>query len=186
MIFSLSNFFELLFWVILLLKVLCWVNVLFWVIFWELFWVNLLFWALFWVTFFELDALLGTFTFLRTFKSPFLSRLLFWGLLKVLFFYFFRLKTFMLKTATKREVKSGGRSPQMKFHVENKKFRLYSSWVQISFSYEVEDLDFLLTEIVGLGSIPLHHKRYMLHKFKDFPKLGTPTHCQVLKLISCW
>ena len=32
-----------------------------------------------------------------------------------------------LKTATKREVKSGGRSPQMKFHVENKKFRLYSS-----------------------------------------------------------
>ena len=96
MVFSLSNFFELLFWVILLFKVLFWVNVLFWVIFWGIFWVNLLFWALFWVTLFELDALLGTFTFLSTFKSPFFCHLLFWGLLKVLFFYFFRLKTFML------------------------------------------------------------------------------------------
>ena len=95
MVFSLSNFFELLFWVILLFKVLFWVNVLFWVIFWGIFWVNLLFWALFWVTLFELDALLGTFTFLSTFKSPFFCHLLFWGLLKVLFFYFFRLKTFM-------------------------------------------------------------------------------------------
>ena len=93
--FLLSNFFEQLFWVILLFKVLFWVNVLFWVIFWGLFWVNLLFWGLFWVTLFELDALLGTFTFLSTFKSPFFCRLLFWVLLKVLFFYLFRLKTFM-------------------------------------------------------------------------------------------
>ena len=92
MVFSLSNFFELLFWVILLFKVLFWVNVLFW----GIFWVNLLVWALFWVTLFDLDALLGTFTFLSTFKSPFFCHLLFWALLKVLFFYFFRLKTFML------------------------------------------------------------------------------------------
>ena len=68
---------------------------LFWVIFWGLLWVNLLFWALFWVTLFELDALMGPFTFLSTFKSPFFCRLLFWVLLKVLLFYFFRFKTFM-------------------------------------------------------------------------------------------
>ena len=36
---------------ILLLKVLFWVNILFKVIFWGLFWVGLLFWGLFWVTF---------------------------------------------------------------------------------------------------------------------------------------
>ena len=61
------------------LKSFFWVNVLFWVIFWELFWVGLLFWGLFWVTLFAQDTFLRKPSFLRTFKSLFFP-FLFWGL----------------------------------------------------------------------------------------------------------
>ena len=77
------------------LKSFFWVNVLFWVIFWELFWVGLLFWGLVWVTLFAQDTFLRKPSFLRTFKSLFFS-FTFLRTLKVFFFYFFWLKTFII------------------------------------------------------------------------------------------